>query len=411
MVNKAALVASYIFIITVGGVTNKLAYQISTTGKPQYPAHEFKKPWFMVLLMFIGMTLSFPVYWLTRPQNEASNGPTGGASWKVYALIFIPAMFDLLGSILAFTGLKYIGNSTALMLGSMIILFVGVNSYIFLGRRYNSIQLVGMLIVLVAIVIIGKAASLGAEGEEAVESSAAEQGFGMLLCILARFVNSLQFVVEEKLLGETSLDPLQVVGTEGVYGLLVTACIIMPVLANIPGGDVGGVYEDTVDSLLMLTHNGTLDGVLFLYLLGLWGLNALGMMVMKHLGGVFRAVSTNLQSLFVWLIDLGLFYGLGNALGFPVGEAWKGEASWLQVGGFVVLVAGTLTYAYGNSVQSSRRRASTELPPKLPSLSEAFLSDMSPGGRTRVMSRARAGSIDAGAFAISLDGDEDVTDM
>ena len=114
-------------------------------------------------------------------------------------------------------------------------------------------------------------------------------------------------------MGESGLHPFEVTGTEGVYGLLMTACVIMPILARIPGSDVGGVYENTEDSLLMIQRNGTLDLVLIFYLLGLWGLNALGMMVMKHLGSVFRAVSRNMQALFVWLIDMALFYGLGSS--------------------------------------------------------------------------------------------------
>lgn len=352
--NKQALVAAYIFIITVGGVTNKLAYQIKTEDLPDYGPHKFRKPWFMVLLMFVGMTMSYPVYWFMSAQQQKVAGPPKKQEpWRVYALVFVPAMLDLIGSVLSFTGLVYIGNSTALMLGSTIILFVAVNSYIFLGRRFNNIQMSGMFVVFLAIMIIGKAASLSAE-ETSSSSSAAEQGLGIFLCILARFVNSIQFVVEEKMLGDTSLEPLQVVGTEGIYGLVVTACVIMPIAASIPGDDVGHVYENTADSVLML-HNWTLDSILFLYLLGLWGLNAIGMMVTKHLGGVFRAVSTNLQSLFVWLIDLGLFYGVGTGFGFPVGEAF----------GFVVLVSGTLTYAYGNSVQSA---AISKLPSRKHSL-------------------------------------------
>ncbi len=163
----------------------------------------------------------------------------------------------------------------------------------------------------------------------------------------------IQFVLEEKVMGESGFHPFEVTGTEGVYGLIMTACIIMPVLAYIPGSDVGGVFENTKDSLLMIQRNRTLDLVLVFYLLGLWGLNALGMMVMKHLGSVFRAVSRNMQALFVWLIDMALFYGLGQrGFGYgPVGEPWQGNASWIQVIGFVFMTVGVFVYAYGNAVQ------------------------------------------------------------
>lgn len=197
-----------------------------------------------------------------------------------------------------------------------------------------------------------------------VEASPSDQMFGMTLCVLARFVNSIQYVLEEKVMGDSGLHPLQVVGTEGVYGLVVTAAVIMPILAVIPGHDVGGVYEDTVDSFRMVMHNRTLDAVLILYLLGLWGLNALGMMVMKHLGSMFRVVSRNLQAMLVWGIDLALFYGLGQkGFGYgPVGEPWSGRGSWLQLVGFVIMTVGVFIYAHGNELQLAGRKVPVTTP-------------------------------------------------
>ena len=54
----------------LGGVTNKFAYQIKDVGDPAYPAHFFKKPWFLELLMFIGMTLSFPLHWAAQSFSK-----------------------------------------------------------------------------------------------------------------------------------------------------------------------------------------------------------------------------------------------------------------------------------------------------------------------------------------------------
>jgi len=363
MVNKAALVVSFLLVITIGGVTNKLSYQIKDVGSPEYGPHLFKKPWFLEFLMFIGMTLSWPVFWAMNACSKGGDEPAMAESekggYKTYLYIFIPAMGDLVGSILSFTGLLYIGNSTAQMLGSSIIIMVAFNSYVFLGRRFNAIQYAGMATVMGSLVIIGYATNLAANDDmkssgqkSGVTASPSDQLFGMSLCVLARFVNSIQYVLEEKVMGDSNLHPLQVVGTEGAYGLVLTAAVIMPILAVIPGHDVGGVYEDTIDSFRMVAHNKTLDWVLFMYLLGLWGLNALGMMVMKHLGSVFRCVSRNLQACFVWLIDLGLFYGLGpNGFGYgPVGEPWSGRGSWLQLFGFVIMTAGVFVYSYGNEV-------------------------------------------------------------
>ena len=61
-----------------------------------------------------------------------------------------------------------------------------------------------------------------------------------------------------------------------------------------------------------------------------------------HLGAVFRTVLETLRTLFVWLVDLALFYTLHQ-----LGEAWT-PYSFIQAAGFVVLVAGTLVYGRGD---------------------------------------------------------------
>ena len=43
---------------------------------------------------------------------------------------------------------------------------------------------------------------------------------GIIILIAAQFFSGAQFVVEEKLLADYHLDPSQVVGTEGMWGLL-----------------------------------------------------------------------------------------------------------------------------------------------------------------------------------------------
>ena len=60
------------------------------------------------------------------------------------------------------------------------------------------------------------------------------------------------------------------------------------------------------------------------------------------MGAVFRTVLETMRTLFVWLVDLALFYG-----GFGLGESWS-IYSLLQAGGFVVLVCGTLVYRKGD---------------------------------------------------------------
>lgn len=56
--------------------------------------------------------------------------------------------------------------------------------------------------------------------------------FGVLLLLLAQCFTGLQFISEEKLLGGYYLDPLMVVGYEGMWGCLYYA-ILLPIMQQI----------------------------------------------------------------------------------------------------------------------------------------------------------------------------------
>ena len=95
----------------------------------------------------------------------------------------------------------------------------------------------------------------------------------------------------------------------------------------------------------MITHSSVIACVLLVDAAALLLYNVSGMCVTGHLGAVFRTVLETTRTLFVWLVDLLLFYtplGMGK-----LGESWS-VYSWIQAAGFVVLVAGTVVYGQGD---------------------------------------------------------------
>ena len=78
--------------------------------------------------------------------------------------------------------------------------------------------------------------------------------------------------------------------------------------------------------------------------------NVAGMRVTGHAGAVFRTVLETSRTLFVWLVDLALFYG--GAGGGTLGESWS-KWSFVQAAGFGVMVAGTLVYGAGDDADAA----------------------------------------------------------
>ena len=100
----------------------------------------------------------------------------------------------------------------------------------------------------------------------------------------------------------------------------------------------------------MITHSPAIAVTLAVDMTALLLYNVAGMAVTGHLGAVFRTVLETGRTLFVWVVDLILFYG--GVGGGKLGESWSGW-SWMQLGGFAVLVAGTLVYGRGDEAEGA----------------------------------------------------------
>ena len=83
------------------------------------------------------------------------------------------------------------------------------------------------------------------------------------------------------------------------------------------------------------------------------------MLVTDNLGALSRTVLELSRTLAVWVANLALYYSSwgASAHGEHLGERWAGRASWLQAGGFGVMVLGTLCYARGEEQAQHALRA------------------------------------------------------
>ena len=133
---------------------------------------------------------------------------------------------------------------------------------------------------------------------------------------------------------------------EGVYGMAIMLCLLLPAVQLLPGREGGGVHEDSIDTLCMLCASGAIRQVAACSVAAMAVYNVAGMLVTDSLGAVTRTVLETMRTLLVWVLNLLLFYAgsRGGKHGRPsIGEPWTSH-SWLQAVGFAVLVVGTLVY-------------------------------------------------------------------
>ena len=180
----------------------------------------------------------------------------------------------------------------------------------------------------------------GSGGASTDDATSAQIAAGIVLILLGSLLNSIQNVFEEKLLkgqGYGEVDPLEVVGWEGVFGTLLSAFVMLPICAHV-GGQDNGVAEDTIDSLVMLGNSPVLIAMCAAFTLSLALMNNYSQVLSKNLSAVVRMLVSTCRVVVVWVIGI-IIYSFDPDLG----EAWD-RWCWMQLAAFIVLVGGTFLY-------------------------------------------------------------------
>jgi hypothetical protein len=164
--------------------------------------------------------------------------------WKTL-LLAAPACCDVTGTTLMNVGLLFVVASVYQMTRGTLVLFVGLFSVLFLRRKLYVYQWLALLVVVLGVGLVGLAGAIFKEtpkvsdyppgGETGIISPTIRDAYvssetptavwtiiGVLLVAGAQIFTATQFVLEEWILEHYAMDPLKVVGWEGIFGFLVT---------------------------------------------------------------------------------------------------------------------------------------------------------------------------------------------
>ncbi|KAI9843339.1 MAG: hypothetical protein M1837_006465 [Sclerophora amabilis] len=285
------------------------------------------------------------------PNDETRRQLEG---WRVI-LLALPACCDIAGTTLMNVGLLFVAASIYQMTRGALVLFVGLFSVVFLRRRLYLYQWLALLMVVTGVAIVGlsgvifhdhKAVPspadlrdagmvLARELHSAVQTPAAVRTLvGILLIAGAQVFTATQFVLEEWILEQYALQPLKVVGWEGVFGFVVTILGMIVLHFAVGRTEAGrGGYFDAAEGWREISQNRSLaiSSVLTMISIGASasGFNFFGLSVTRTVSATSRSTIDTCRTLFIWMVSLGLGW-----------ETFK----WLQIIGFIVLVVGTFWF-------------------------------------------------------------------
>ncbi|KAF2757928.1 integral membrane protein-like protein [Pseudovirgaria hyperparasitica] len=257
--------------------------------------------------------------------------------WKIF-LLAAPAVCDITGTTLMNVGLLFVAASIYQMTRGALVLFVGLFSVLFLKRVLGAAKWLALFIVVAGVALVGLAGAITRDEKatptriltETSPDPAVMTIIGILCIAGAQIFTASQFVLEESIMEKYEMEPLKVVGWEGIFGFLVTG-IVMGILHAVVGQTDAGRYGyfDAREGFREFFEIRSIAISSILIMISIGGFNFFGLSVTRTVSATSRSTIDTCRTLFIWIVSLGLGW-----------ETFK----WLQVVGFALLVYGTFLF-------------------------------------------------------------------
>ncbi|CAE7718278.1 REV3L [Symbiodinium pilosum] len=336
---------------TVNTLATKVQFGLTSIGLDGR-AEVFHKPWFGTFNMLFAMSLVMVVERIgtslaaacCRPRMKMEDallpkeGSAEGRRRKIL-LVAIPAFSDLLATVLACIGIMYIPASVWQMLRGATLFFTGIFSVTLLKHKLYVFNWIGLLLCITGVVTVGYASVEGEKSGSGAQDSSSV-AFGVTLTLLGQVVQAAQVIAEEYLMKDVDLPAVEIIGYEGLWGVLMMVVIVYPTLWLLPGPDHGHA-EDIVDTLALVNNSHTLLCVVTIYLISCGTFNITGIAVTGALSAVHRMMLDASRTMIIWGFGLFVHYKVDPQS--PFGEEWT-SSSRLQLCGFLVLITGQAIY-------------------------------------------------------------------
>lgn len=280
-------------------------------------------------------------------STVVDGGKAGGGvvmsklSGKRILLLALPSTCDIIGTTLMNVGLLVVPVSIFQMVRGAIVLFVGSFSVIFLKRKLTRKQWMGLSSVTAGVFVVGMSAIGGssAAGDDSGDATGAssssssttwEAAFGVLIILLAQVFTATQFVLEEFILENYSMDPIKVVAWEGTFGTVITVVVSLFVYTVFitKGPDTHSIF-DMSEGTSQVLNNGPLLISSIAIMIALATFNVTGLTITRVISATSRSTIDTCRTIGIWAVSLLI--------------GWE-TFQFLQLVGFAMLVFGTLVF-------------------------------------------------------------------
>ncbi|NWU56670.1 S35F6 protein, partial [Dromas ardeola] len=285
--------------------------------------HGFQHPFLQAVGMFLGEFSCLGVFYLLVWRDQRRPEPSMAPSQPFSPLLFLPpALCDMTGTSIMYVALNMTSASSFQMLRGSVIIFTGLLSVAFLGRKLELSQWLGILVTIVGLVVVGLA-DLHSSHDEKHKLSEVITGT-LLQAPSSLALNPSRAGEQAALGGSWSQHPSDTRLHPGFFGFIILALLLVP-MYYIPAGGFSGnprrTLEDALDAFCQIGHRPLIALALLGNISSIAFFNFAGISVTKEISATTRMVLDSLRTLVIWAVSLAVgwetFHGL-EILGFGV---------------------------------------------------------------------------------------------
>lgn len=236
-------------------------------------------------------------------------------------------MCDMTATSTMYAGLIMTSASSAQMLRGALIVFTGLFSIMFLKRKLRVFHWVGIFFIIIGLVVVGLQDLLTPNDDPADLNTML---LGNALTVLAQVLTATQMILEEKFLSGKQIAPLEAVGLEGLFGLVVLSSLLYPLsFIKVYQKNAWVPIEDPVDAFYQIKNSWQITLAVVGNIFSIAFFNFAGVSVTKEMSATTRTVLDSIRTLTVWAASLAFNWETMN---------------YLQPIGFLSLVIGMFVY-------------------------------------------------------------------
>ncbi|EFO61190.1 Hypothetical protein GLP15_1463 [Giardia lamblia P15] len=260
--------------------------------------------------------------------------------WKFVLAAIGLTVLDLMQTSAFNVAMVCVPASAVQIFGGLTIVFCLVLAIPLLRRKLERWEIMGVCFTFLGVALAGVATTVQRQHLEEYEN-APKTIVGVLLVVAGQHFSGTQYIMEERLVKSQGIDPLMVLGWEGVCDVILSLCVACPLAHVIPGSDHGSL-ENYANSLYMSFANGHILAMNALYVLSILFFGWSGVTVEKLLTSTHRSLFGSLRSPLIRVAMVIMYYSTrGHSR--PYGEPLT-LYSLLELFGFGVMILGVMIH-------------------------------------------------------------------